>query len=141
MNVLNGEIVYSLKEAQIVIENWHVEYNTKRPHSALGHRPPAPTLARSPWGVKSNFTAHGLCDIKNPLTSFWINKSGRSKPITKFDISIAGDPLAMLKRPSNPSPNVALLPHYSCGRSFSGEQLSDTHSSLMDSPQTCPSFS
>ena len=39
---LNGEIVYSLKEAQIVIENWHVEYNTKRPHSALGHRPPAP---------------------------------------------------------------------------------------------------
>jgi len=47
---LNGEIFYSLKEAQIVIENWRVEYNTKRPHSALGHRPPAPA-ARSPWGV------------------------------------------------------------------------------------------
>src|ERR1700682_5230756 len=39
---LNGEIFYSLKEAQIVIENWRVEYNTKRPHSALGYRPPAP---------------------------------------------------------------------------------------------------
>ena len=39
---LNGEIFYSLKEAQIVIEKWRFEYNTKRPHSALGYRPPAP---------------------------------------------------------------------------------------------------
>jgi len=30
----NGEIFYSLKEAQVVIENWRVEYNTRRPHSA-----------------------------------------------------------------------------------------------------------
>ncbi len=45
---LNGEIFYSLKEAQIVIEWWRVEYNTRRPHSALGYRPPAP-LASSPW--------------------------------------------------------------------------------------------
>ncbi|MGA8011955.1 MAG: IS3 family transposase [Candidatus Acidiferrales bacterium] len=47
---LNGEIFYSLKEAQVVIEKWRVEYNTKRPHSALGYRPPAPA-ACSPWGV------------------------------------------------------------------------------------------
>jgi putative transposase len=47
---LNGEIFYSLKEAQIVIEKWRVEYNTKRPHSALGYRPPA-HAACSPWGV------------------------------------------------------------------------------------------
>lgn len=39
---LNGEIFYSLKEAQIVIEKWRVQYNTRRPHSALGYRPPAP---------------------------------------------------------------------------------------------------
>jgi putative transposase len=39
---LNGEIFYSLKEAQVVIEHWRVEYNTRRPHSALGYRPPAP---------------------------------------------------------------------------------------------------
>jgi putative transposase len=39
---LNREIFYSLKEAQIVIEQWRVEYNTRRPHSALGYRPPAP---------------------------------------------------------------------------------------------------
>jgi transposase InsO family protein len=40
--LLNGEIFYSLREAQIVIEQWRKNYNTKRPHSALGYRPPAP---------------------------------------------------------------------------------------------------
>ena len=39
--LLNGEIFYSLKEAQIIIEQWRKHYNTKRPHSALGYRPPA----------------------------------------------------------------------------------------------------
>ena len=40
--LLNGEIFYSLKEAQIVIEQWRKHYNTVRPHSSLGYRPPAP---------------------------------------------------------------------------------------------------
>jgi transposase InsO family protein len=40
--LLNGEIFYSLREAQIIIEEWRRHYNTKRPHSALGYRPPAP---------------------------------------------------------------------------------------------------
>lgn len=39
---LNGEIFYSLKEAQVLIEQWRVVYNTLRPHSALGYRPPVP---------------------------------------------------------------------------------------------------
>ena len=43
---LNGEIFYSLKEAQIIIEQWRIHYNTQRPHSALGYRPPAP-MART----------------------------------------------------------------------------------------------
>ena len=40
--LLNGEMFYSLKEAQIVIEECRKHYNTVRPHSALGYRPPAP---------------------------------------------------------------------------------------------------
>ena len=40
--LLNGEIFYSLHEAQIIVERWRNHYNTKRPHSALGCRPPAP---------------------------------------------------------------------------------------------------
>ena len=40
--LLAREIFYSLKEAQVMIEMWRKEYNTIRPHSALGYRPPAP---------------------------------------------------------------------------------------------------
>jgi putative transposase len=34
--LLNGEIFYSLREAQIIIEKWRNHYNTKLRHSALG---------------------------------------------------------------------------------------------------------
>jgi len=40
--LLNGEIFYTLKEAQVLIERWRLEYNTVRPHSSLNYRPPAP---------------------------------------------------------------------------------------------------
>jgi len=40
--LLNGEILYSLKEAKIVVEQWRKHDNTVRPHSSLGYRPPAP---------------------------------------------------------------------------------------------------
>lgn len=40
--LLNGEVFYSLKEAQIIIEQWRHHYNTKRPHSSLGHRTSEP---------------------------------------------------------------------------------------------------
>ena len=40
--LLNGEIFYTLEEARAVIEGWRRHYNTVRPHSSLGHKPPAP---------------------------------------------------------------------------------------------------
>ena len=40
--LLNGEIFYTLEEAKIMIERWRVHYNTIRPHTSLGYRPPAP---------------------------------------------------------------------------------------------------
>jgi len=40
--LLNREILYSPKEAQILIEQWRIHYNEVRPHSLLGYRPPAP---------------------------------------------------------------------------------------------------
>jgi len=46
--LLNGEIFYTLKEAQIMIEAWRRHYNTIRPHSSLGYRPPAPEAFISP---------------------------------------------------------------------------------------------
>ena len=42
--LLDGEIFYSLKEAQIVVESWRRHYNAVRPHASLGYRPPAPEV-------------------------------------------------------------------------------------------------
>ena len=39
--LLNGEIFYTLKEAKVLVEQWRIHYNTVRPHSSLGYRPPA----------------------------------------------------------------------------------------------------
>lgn len=39
---LNTERFDTLIEAQILTRRWVLEYNTIRPHSSLGYRPPAP---------------------------------------------------------------------------------------------------
>ena len=50
--LLNGEIFYTLKEAQILIKHWRQHYNTIRPHSSLGYKPPAPeTVLPRPVGL------------------------------------------------------------------------------------------
>ena len=51
----DGEIFYSLREAQIIIERWRNHYNIKRPHSALGYRPPLPE-AVVPMGQRQSCT-------------------------------------------------------------------------------------
>jgi putative transposase len=40
--LLDREIFYTVREAKVLIERWRRHYNTVRPHSALGYRPPAP---------------------------------------------------------------------------------------------------
>ncbi len=42
--LLDGEIFYSLREAQVIIESWRRHYNTVRPHGSIGYRPPAPEV-------------------------------------------------------------------------------------------------
>ena len=51
---LNGEIFYSIKELRVLAVRWRVHYNTIRPHSSLGYRPPAPQT----W-LASNNTGYG----------------------------------------------------------------------------------
>ena len=48
---LNGELFYSIKELRVLAERWRVHYNTVRPHSSLGYRPPAPEawLTSTSW--------------------------------------------------------------------------------------------
>ena len=40
--LLNGEIFDNIFEARTIIEKWRKDYNTKRPHSSLDYKPPAP---------------------------------------------------------------------------------------------------
>jgi len=40
--LLNGEIFTTLHEAKVLIERWRQHYNTVRPHSSLGYKPPVP---------------------------------------------------------------------------------------------------
>ena len=49
--LLNGEIFYTLHEAQVLIEGWRKEYNQVRPHSSLGYRPPTPEAVEWPLGA------------------------------------------------------------------------------------------
>lgn len=47
--LLNGEILYTLEEALVLTERWRQHYNTVRPHSFSGNRPPAlETVLSSP---------------------------------------------------------------------------------------------
>ena len=50
---LNGEIFYSLKEAQVLVEMWRKEYNHFRPHSSPGYKPPAPLAVLPSYEKKS----------------------------------------------------------------------------------------
>ncbi len=51
--LIDREIFYSITEARVLVEQWRREYNTVRPHSALGYQPPAPEAVRpAPWFLK-----------------------------------------------------------------------------------------
>ena len=46
--LLNMEIFTTLREAQVLIEQWQRHYNAVRPHSSLGYQPPAPEAILPP---------------------------------------------------------------------------------------------
>ena len=49
--LLEREIFDTLWEAKVLIERWRREYNTVRPHSSLGYRPPAPEAVQA-WSFR-----------------------------------------------------------------------------------------
>ena len=65
--LLNGEIFYTLKEAQILIEHWRREYNHIRPHSSLGGRSPAPETIAWPAFSLKDYGPHAL--TREPVLS------------------------------------------------------------------------
>ena len=69
--LLNGEIFYTLKEANVLIQRWRRHYNQVRPHSALGYKPPAPVT----WSP-------GRPD---PASATW-----RLQPYRPFSLAVSG---------------------------------------------------
>jgi hypothetical protein len=72
--LLNGGIYYTLREAQVLIEQLRHHYNRVRPHSALGYRPPAPEA----WGLAPRPRLFVTTPQKGCLNSLqhWTNQSG-----------------------------------------------------------------
>ena len=71
--LLNGEIFYTLKEAEVLIEQWRNHYNTVRPHSALGYRAPAPQTIL-PVRADHPFVLEGLrADRRSSISSKRLN--------------------------------------------------------------------
>ena len=70
---LNGEIFYSMKELRVLAERWRVHYNTVRPHSSLGYRPPAPQAwaASSLRGEEAGFAT--LIPLPLPSNDGYLN--------------------------------------------------------------------
>ena len=67
--LLNGEIFYTLREAQIVIESWRRHYNAVRPHASLGYKPPAPEVFVPPmaaWPAALNRKAPLAALVQRP---------------------------------------------------------------------------
>ncbi len=54
--LLKREVFDTLYEAQVLIERWRIEYNTIRPHSSLGYRPPAPEAVQPRWDNLTEFS-------------------------------------------------------------------------------------
>ncbi len=68
---LNREIFGNLLEAQVVIEQWRMEYNEKRPHSALGYKTPAEFAARrlspTPVGLRPPYVVNSRAKQHNKM--------------------------------------------------------------------------
>lgn len=59
--LLNGEILSSVKEAKVLVESWRRHYNSRRPHSAMDYRPTAPeTIAPNSAGAAAGPTSPAL---------------------------------------------------------------------------------
>ena len=63
---LNGELFDTLLEAKVLTERWRKEYNTIRPHSSLGYRPPAPAAVQP--------AVSGATPLRLPVGVEWSTK-------------------------------------------------------------------
>ena len=65
--LLNSEIFYSLAEAKVIIEAWRRYYNTERPHSSLGYKPPAPEAIAWPSKPAGSLPPAAQAMVEKPI--------------------------------------------------------------------------
>ena len=75
--LLEREAFDTLLEAKVLFVRWRQHYNTIRPHSALGYRPPAPE-ARQPCAVASATAQGWSAGGQNPNLKPGVIHGGRS---------------------------------------------------------------
>jgi transposase InsO family protein len=76
--LLSVELFSCLTEAQVLIEDWRQDYNTHRPHSALGMSTPAAYAAilKRPLGPRATAAGEG-------------NQEGLRRPIVIAELTVA----------------------------------------------------
>ena len=72
--LLDGEIFYTLREAQIIFESWRRHYNTVRPHASIGYRAPAPevfvpAIAAGRLATPTSSAGHGPPLLRSDATA------------------------------------------------------------------------
>jgi putative transposase len=68
---LKGEIFYSMKELRVLASRWQHHYNTVRPHSSLGYKPPAPEAV-----LPETSKRHGNVESKERFLHFHAHDGG-----------------------------------------------------------------
>ena len=64
--LLDGEIFYKLREAEIMIVKWRRHYNKVRSHSSLGNKQPAPeTIVTRPNTAVSRMPTQSMFEVGN----------------------------------------------------------------------------
>ena len=58
--LLAREVFDTLLEAKVLVERWRRHYNTIRPHSALGYRPPAPEAILPRYQARESTAAYAM---------------------------------------------------------------------------------
>jgi len=104
--LLNGEIFYTLREAEILIEAWRRHYNTLRPHSSLGYRAPAPEVIVAGGGTMAPWPsalARNRARLASPDLASGQNLNQHSTRITRW-----GQASRVLPCPSATKPGSVL---------------------------------
>lgn len=108
---LDRKVFETLLESRMLIERWRKHYNTVRPHSSLGYRPPAPeTIAARPHPpLRSGLPSSGVQQAEHSHR-LWTDYRGKVRwtPASADFLTSRRPALARARLPSPPSSNSVI---------------------------------